>query len=131
MKSVLAAAAVSLFALSAAQAAPLAPASAGVTGVSSNVELVRDGRGRSRTRVITTAPAATTGVDLTTLMLLGALGGGGGAASFGLSDSGGGLGLSLLPLLLGQQNAGTTTIIEERGRRRWRGPRPAPTSRSR
>lgn len=75
-----------------------------------------DHRGHGRTRVIQSAPS---GVDVNTLLLLGTLGGGLGADA-GLS--------AMLPLLLAQPQ--TTTVIEERGRR-WRGPRPAPTSRIR
>lgn len=66
---------------------------------------------RGRTTVIEQAPA---GVDLNTVLLLGALGGGG-------------TGLEAVLPLLALQNQGTTTVIE-RGRR-WRGPRPAPSAR--
>lgn len=62
------------------------------------------------------------GLDANTLALLAATGGLGGAG-----------GLSAVLPLLALQGQGSTTVIEERGRRRWRGPRPspAPTSRSR
>lgn len=68
---------------------------------------------RGRTTVVEQAPA---GVDLNTVLLLGALGGG---SATGLE--------AVLPLLA-LQGQGTTTVIE-RGGRRWRGPRPAPTAR--
>lgn len=67
-----------------------------------------------RTRVIQTQPS---GIDINTLLLLGTLGG----ADAGMAG--------ILPLLA-LQGQGSTTVIE-RGGRRWRGPRPAPTSRSR
>lgn len=72
------------------------------------------------TTVIQSAPS--TGIDANTLALL--------AATGGLGASGG---LSAVLPLLALQGQGTTTVIEDRGRRRWRGPRPspAPTSRSR
>jgi opacity protein-like surface antigen len=115
MKSVLAAAAVLIALSSASQAAPIAPASAGGISAKSDVTEVRyRGRGRSRTTVIETAPAASGGVDLNALLLLGALGGGAGlGADAGISG--------ILPLLLTQpQAAAQTVVVERRGRRRFR-----------
>ncbi len=69
---------------------------------------------RGETTVVQSAPA----VDINTLLLLGA---GGGLGTGGMS--------SLLPLLA-LQGQGTTTVIQEGGRRyggwRPRGPRPVP-----
>jgi hypothetical protein len=70
-----------------------------VTAVAGDAEAQR--RGGGRTRVIQTSPS----VDLSTLLLLGAMGGGNAFA--------GGGGSLLLPFLLAPQ----TTVIEERGRR--------------
>jgi hypothetical protein len=98
-----------------------------LTAVATDAEARRRGGSRTRTEVITTAPA----IDPLTLMLLL---GGGGAQSFGVANAG--FGANPLALLLGAQSfGGQTTIIEteRRGRRGgWRrgpGPRPVPSSR--
>lgn len=80
----------------------------GFGAVTDDAEARRRG-GRDRV-IVEQAPAATGGIDLTTLMLLGAMGGGGGVS--GIS--------SILPFLAlgGTTQASETIIIEERGRRR-------------
>ena len=79
-----------------------------VTSVTGDAEAQRRG-GRSRTQVIQTAPA---GIDLQTLLLLGALGGN------GLTGGIGGIGLTALAPMLLQPQASTVIIDGGRGGRR-------------
>lgn len=78
--------------------------------VADNAEARRRGGGRDRVIVEQAPTTGVGGIDLTTLMLLGAMGGGGGVS--GIS--------SILPFLAlgGTQQASETIIIEDRGGRR-------------